>query len=109
VLVAFNAPSVEKFAPAVLPGGTVIYDSTVVEHLPELAEGVRAVGVPFTALATELGTPRIKNVVALGALQAATAILPAASLEHALGDALARKPELAEANRAAFRRGAAAA
>ena len=109
VLVAFNAPSVEKFAPQVIAGGLVIYDSTVVERVPDLAIGCRAIGVPFTAIATELGQPRIKNVVALGVLQAATRILPEASFLHTMREALAKKSELVEANETAFRRGVAAA
>jgi 2-oxoisovalerate ferredoxin oxidoreductase beta subunit len=109
VVVAFNPPSVEKFAPAILPGGVLIYDSTVVSRVPELAPGCRAIGVPMTAIATELGLPRIKNVVALGVLQAATGVLPEASFLHALRETLHRRPELLPMNEQAFRRGVEAA
>jgi 2-oxoisovalerate ferredoxin oxidoreductase beta subunit len=105
VVVAFNAPSVEKFGPALRPNGLLIYDSTVVSHVPELAPGCRAIGVPLTAIAAEVGLPRAKNVVALGVLQAATGVLPEASLLHALRETLRRRPELVPANEDAFRRG----
>jgi hypothetical protein len=39
VLVAFNAPSVAKFAPHVPEGGVVVYDSSVVATLPALRPG----------------------------------------------------------------------
>ena len=105
VLVAFNAPSVARFAPAVEPGGVVLYDSAVVPEAPSVAAGVRILGVPFSTLAAELGKPVIKNVVALGALQRATGILPAASFLHTIRETLARCAELVPLNEAAFRRG----
>jgi len=109
VLVAFNAPSVARFGPLVEPGGVVLYDSAVVPELPPLADGVRAVGVPFSSVANELGKPMIKNVVALGALEAATGILPAESIVHTMKEALAKRAELVPLNEEAFRRGQEAA
>jgi Pyruvate/2-oxoacid:ferredoxin oxidoreductase gamma subunit len=108
LLVAFNAPSVAKFAPSIEPGGLLLYDSAVVSEVPPLAPGVRALGVPFSAIAGELGRPMIKNVVALGALQAATGLLPAASFLHTIRETLAKRAELVPLNEQAFQRGAAA-
>ena len=34
VLVAFNAPSLAKFGPSVRPGGSIIYDSSVISARP---------------------------------------------------------------------------
>jgi len=84
VLVAFNAPSLEKFGPTVRPDGVVLYDASVIDSLPNLAPGVRALGIPFTQIATELGRPLVKNVVALGALIGATRLLPDDTLLKAL-------------------------
>jgi 2-oxoisovalerate ferredoxin oxidoreductase beta subunit len=108
VLVAFNAPSLRKFGPAVLPGGTILYDSTVVTEVPELAEGIRAIGVPFTDIAVDLGAKMVKNIVALGALQAATGIFPEETLRTAIGEALRAKTALVPVNESAFERGIAA-
>jgi Pyruvate/2-oxoacid:ferredoxin oxidoreductase gamma subunit len=47
----------------------------------------------------------VKNVVALGALQAATGILPAETLLAAIRQALAGKRDLLQVNEEAFRRG----
>jgi 2-oxoisovalerate ferredoxin oxidoreductase beta subunit len=41
-----------------------------------LAPGVKAVGVPFTEIAASSASSVVKNVVALGALQAATGLFP---------------------------------
>jgi len=106
VLVAFNAPSVAKFGPAIEPGGVLLYDSAVVAEVPALAEGVRSWGVPFSTLAAELGRPMIKNVVALGALQKATGILPAASFLYTIRETLAKRAELVPLNEQAFQKGA---
>jgi 2-oxoisovalerate ferredoxin oxidoreductase beta subunit len=109
VLVAFNAPSLAKFGPGVLPGGTVVYDSTVIRDVPPLADGVRVVGVPFTGIAMELGKPVVKNVVALGALQEATRIFPTETFLTAIRRALREKEAMIPLNEVAFARGADAA
>jgi 2-oxoisovalerate ferredoxin oxidoreductase beta subunit len=109
VLVAFNAPSLAKFGPAVVPGGVVVYDSAVVREPPALPRGVRVVGVPCAEIALALGEARVKNAVALGALQAATAIFPEATFLAAMEQALHGKRHLLKVNEEAFRRGARAA
>ncbi|HLA79792.1 MAG TPA: 2-oxoacid:acceptor oxidoreductase family protein [Vicinamibacteria bacterium] len=102
VLVAFNAPSLAKFGPTVVPGGTIIYDSSVVTSLPELAPRVHAVGVPCTEMAQELGRVVVKNIVALGALQGATKLLPEQTLLTAIRQALMSKCALIPLNEQAF-------
>ncbi len=109
VLVAFNAPSLEKFGPAVPAGGTVLYDATVVETPPQLAEGVRLLGVPFTQIAVDLGALRVKNLVALGALQAATSLLPRETFLNVLQHSLKGDEALQHANQLAFDQGSRAA
>jgi len=105
VLVAFNAPSLAKFAATVAKGGIILYDSTVVPAPPDLPEDRRILPVPFTRIATELGRPMVKNVVALGALQAALALLPDGSVPATLHHVLKGKPALLPLNEAAFAAG----
>jgi Pyruvate/2-oxoacid:ferredoxin oxidoreductase gamma subunit len=109
VLVAFNAPSLAKFGPAVQPGGVVVYDRSAVAEPPPLPAGVRAVGVPCAEIAHALGQPLAKNVVALGALQAATALFPAETFLAVIRQALAGKRGAVAVNEEAFRRGMRAA
>jgi 2-oxoisovalerate ferredoxin oxidoreductase beta subunit len=109
VLVAFNAPSLLKFGPAVVPGGTVIYDSSVVSAAPLLDPSIRIVGVPCSELAKSLGRVVVKNVVALGALQAATHLLPEETFLTAIRQALRDRCALVPLNERAFRSGIAAA
>jgi len=107
LLVAFNSPSLAKFGPSVRPGGTIIYDSSIIATLPDtLPEGVRVVGVPFTEVAKELGSVVVKNVVALGALQGVTQIFPKETFLTAIRSALGGKRALVALNEQAFERGA---
>jgi 2-oxoisovalerate ferredoxin oxidoreductase beta subunit len=108
VLVAFNAPSLDKFGPTVRPGGIIVYDSTVIASEPEVNEDVTMVGVPFTKIATDLGAAKIKNTVALGALQSATNLFPGESFMTALRFALAKKAALMPMNEEAFASGGSA-
>jgi 2-oxoisovalerate ferredoxin oxidoreductase beta subunit len=108
VLVAFNAPSLARFGPAVRRGGLALYDRSVIAAPPALDPSVRAVGVPFTGIAHELGHPVVKNVVALGALQGLTGLFPEQHLLATIGEALRKRPALAAVNAEAFRRGVAA-
>ena len=74
VLLALNEPSLRKFLHAVEPGGIVLYNS---EQLPEdcARPDVRMVTMPFTQMADQLGNSKAANIVMLGALQEATALL----------------------------------
>ena len=109
ILVAFNAPSLAKFAPAVPAGGLILYDSTVILEPGELPAGRRVLPVPFTSLAAGLGRSVVKNIVALGALQAATDLLPAHAILDTLRHVLKDKAALLPLNESAFAAGQQAA
>lgn len=110
VLVAFNAPSLAKFGPQVAPGGVVVYDSSVVAEPPTLDPSVKRVGVPLAELARAAGSPAVKSVVGLGALQGAVQLFPhdtvLATIRAALGP---KKAALLPMNEDAYRRGLEAA
>jgi 2-oxoisovalerate ferredoxin oxidoreductase beta subunit len=106
VLIAFNAPSLERFAPTVRAGGTIVYDSSVIPEPPAAAAGVRVHGVPLTAIAAALGNPVVKNIAALGALCAATELFPAETFLAAIRQMLKGKGAMVPLNEQAFERGA---
>ncbi len=67
VLIAFNGPSIEKFAHLVKPGGLILYDSSLVDGAIERSD-VTVYGIPFTKTAEEtLGNVRTANFIAMGA------------------------------------------
>ncbi len=103
VLIAFNAPSLAKFGPTVVKGGTIVYDSSIVKDVPEgIDPSVKVVGAPFTEIAVDLGKAVVKNIVALGALQAATGLFPKETILAAVRQALKDKCALIPLNEEAF-------
>jgi len=67
------------------------------------------VGVPFTEIAAGLGKLVVRNIVALGALQAATNLFPKATFLAAIKQALKDKANLIPLNEQAFQAGIEAA
>ncbi len=102
ILIAFNAPSLVKFGPDVAPGGVIIYDSSVISDPPSINGTIRMFGVPFTELAVGIGRRVVKNVVALGALQAVTNLFPEETFLAAIRQALAHKCAMIPMNEEAF-------
>jgi 2-oxoisovalerate ferredoxin oxidoreductase beta subunit len=101
VLVVFNRESLQKFGPHVRPGGVVLYDSTVIPEAAAL-DGVQVTGIPFTQIALDLGAARVKNIVALGAFQAATRLFPEQSFLTTLRETLKSDCALLPLNEEAF-------
>jgi len=107
VLVAFNAPSLARFGPTVRPGGMIVYDSSVISTQGGgLAAGVRTVAIPFAAVAKDLGSVLVKNIVALGALQGATRVFPVETFLASIRAALKDKGAMIPINEEAFKLGA---
>jgi 2-oxoisovalerate ferredoxin oxidoreductase beta subunit len=102
-LIAMNRPSLERFGPEVVPGGAILYDSSLIESPPELAGRV-AIPIPATATADRLGTTRVANTVLLGALVAHLGQPDPESVLRTLAKA-GGKAELSALNRQAFAAG----
>jgi 2-oxoisovalerate ferredoxin oxidoreductase beta subunit len=105
ILVAFNAPSLTKFGVDVCDGGLILYDSTVIEDPPPPVRGIQVFGIPFTRIAVDLGKAVVKNIVALGALQAATQIFPKETFLISIRHALKEKPAMIPLNEQALEKG----
>ena len=103
VLVVMNQPSLDAFEKDVVDGGTIIVDSTIVEGRPD-AERLNVIALPASDMADEVGTPKVANVVVLGALVAATDAFPAEFAESTLR-AVIKKQSLIDMNMEAFRKG----
>jgi len=102
VIVALNPPSMAKFEPIIVPGGLLIYNSSLIEAEPSRAD-IEAVSVPCTALAREAGDDRLVSVVALGAVIARRPIVSADSARQALRELLGgAKARFLESDLAAF-------
>ncbi|MCL2148894.1 MAG: 2-oxoacid:acceptor oxidoreductase family protein [Methanomassiliicoccaceae archaeon] len=102
VLVAMNQPALERFAPAVADGGTVIYDSSIKADM-RFPDGVRAVPFPASSIANENGVPKAGNTAFLGAM-AGLGLLPFGdgSIRAALAESMSSRPSLVEPNMRVF-------
>ena len=90
------------YAPTAPPTGPATAVHAVIHDVPPLAAGVKSYGVPFTEIASDLGTVVVKNVVALGALQAATDLFPRETFLTAIRQALKEKCAMIPLNEEAF-------
>ena len=105
VLIAMNLPSLDKYEDAVVGGGCIFVDSTLVERKVR-RDDVKVFYVPATALANELGTPSLANMIMVGKFIKETGAVAASDTEAALKKVVsARHQDLLEANLAAIRRG----
>ena len=107
--IVMNLPSLDKYEPLVAPGGVLVVNTSLVTRHAARTD-IRVVEVPANAMAEELGSNRLANLVLTGALLAATGALPLEAVERALAAHLPeRHRSLLEANYQALRRGAAVA
>lgn len=107
-VIALNPPSLARFEPLVVPGGLLVVNSTLIEAEPRRTD-IEIAAIPCTALAREAGDDRFVSVVALGGLIARRAIVDPESVRQALIEMLGERPEMIDANLAAFDSGRRAA
>ena len=87
VLVAMNELSLRKFAAGVMPGGLILYNA---DKLPAdfKVTQARAICIPVSQMADDIGSAKVANVVMLGALLEETGCLPTDTaidvLEHSV-------------------------
>jgi 2-oxoglutarate ferredoxin oxidoreductase subunit gamma len=65
-VIAFNQPSVEKFSSAIVPGGLLLVNSSLVTELPDRKD-IKIVKVPAYETAAALDNPKGANMVLIGA------------------------------------------
>jgi 2-oxoisovalerate ferredoxin oxidoreductase beta subunit len=103
VLLAMNEPSLCKFLPTVEESGIVFYNGA--EIPPDCTRAdVQIVALPFTELADALGSSKVANMVMLGALLEATAMLENDRVVAAL-KRLVKNPRFFDLDIAALARG----
>jgi len=102
-LLAFNQPSIDKFAQDVLPGGLILVNSSMVSTVPDRPD-VLVVRVPAYEAANSLGNPKAANMILLGAYLEVTGAIEQESILSAFVEN-GTKPELLKKNREALEAG----
>ena len=105
IAVVLNQPSFDKYEGLVQPDGLLVVNSSIVGARSARTD-IEAVYVPANDVAAELGTVKMLNVAALGALLARRPLLPPAAVEQAIRQHLpADKVHLVESNLRVLQRG----
>ncbi len=104
--IILNHPSLERFEPELVPGGTVLLNTSLTQRAVR-REDVAQIRIAATETAHELGNLKVANMVALGAFIEHTKLLAMHSIEQGLNDLFGvKKPALVELNLKALAVGA---
>ena len=108
LVIAMNRPSMELFEKAIVPGGVLIYNSSLIDIKPARTD-IQVFAVPCNDIANELGSLRSTNMVMLGAYAGVTGEYSVdtlmGALRHKLGPS---KEKFMPANQKAIEAGMAA-
>ena len=105
ILVVMNLPSLDKYEPAVVPGGKIFYDSTLISR-PIARTDVQAFGVPATKLAADNGMPTLANMILVGKMIKETGIISTENIDKIIDKIVsARHQDLKELNAKAIKMG----
>ncbi len=105
VAVIMNLPSLKKFEPAMEKGGTLLYNTSLIDAAPSRTD-TKVLPIPCNEIAESLGNSRVANMVMLGAIIAATGAITIDSAMDALRDAFGeKKADLLPLNRRAMEAG----
>jgi len=99
-----NQPSLEKFGPALVPGGTLIVNSSLVKAKFE-RDDIDIMYLPANELANSIGATRSPNVVVFGAYVALLGLVAPESAHEQIEHQFSRKPKIVEINLKAFQLG----
>ena len=106
VLIAMNLPSLDKYENAVVPGGKIFVDSTLIGRKVERTD-VDVYYVPASGLANEKNLRTLANMIITGKVISAVPEIGADNLEAALGKVIsARHQDMLGYNLEALKLGA---
>ena len=104
-VIALNQPSIDKFEKAVKPNGVIVYDSSNV-IIPPTRTDITVVPVAAEYEAQKLNTPKVKNMILLGAFLSVCEVVSISSVIKALTEVLPeRYHHLLKVNQQALERG----
>ncbi len=83
VALVMNLPSLDKYEPLVRPGGVLVINSTMVDRGAKRKD-ITVVALPCNDIAEQIGSPRLANMVAIGALLTAKPVLGVGDIQAAL-------------------------
>jgi 2-oxoglutarate ferredoxin oxidoreductase subunit gamma len=85
ILVVMNSASYSRFSNKLLPGGILLYDSSLINN-PDHRGDIRVLGVPASTVSATINGTKLANMVMMGAFISSTGLLSLDSVERALND-----------------------
>ena len=85
-----NLPSLDKYENAVVPGGKIFVDSTLIERKVERND-VDVFYIPATKMAKQMSAPTLANMIIAGKLIKETGVIEHGSIEAALKKVVSAK------------------
>lgn len=105
VLVCFNAAALDKFIPQLLPGGILFVNVSQINAEKLNKTGIEIVKIPVNQLAETIGSPKVANIIMLGAVIKKLGVFDLEFAEQAVSEKLGSKPALLELNKKALHQG----
>jgi 2-oxoglutarate ferredoxin oxidoreductase subunit gamma len=103
LLILMSLDAATQFIPQLKPGGLVLYESELISPLPPLPANARALGIPATRFAEELGRRLVLNIVMTGFFAGVTGLVSYPAIEQAVRDSVPKGTE--DLNLRALRKG----
>jgi len=92
-ILVMNQPSVFSFIERVDTNGKFIYNSSIVDTVPD-RDDIQVFSVPASKIAQEMGNPRSVNMIMLGAFVKMTEVVKLETLHKSLGMLMGKKKKL---------------
>jgi 2-oxoglutarate ferredoxin oxidoreductase subunit gamma len=93
ILVLLSQDAFTQFAPQLKPDGLVLYESELIKVEGKLPPTAKALGIPATRFAEELGRRLVLNIVMAGFFTGATNLLTIDAVEKAVLDSVPKGTE----------------
>jgi 2-oxoglutarate ferredoxin oxidoreductase subunit gamma len=104
-VIAMNIPSLLKFEKSILPGGTLLLNTSVIDRDPSRSD-IHVYRVNAGEIANRIGNDKVANMVILGAFCGITHAVSMDSIIHAMEKKLTgKKAELLALNKQALEQG----
>jgi 2-oxoglutarate ferredoxin oxidoreductase subunit gamma len=103
ILVLMSQDAYTQFVGQLKPGGLVLYEEELVSIDDKLPAGAKALGIPATRFAEELGRRLVLNIVMTGFFAGVTGLVSAEAVEHAVLSSVPKGTE--DLNMRALRKG----
>jgi len=82
--IAMNLPSLIKYEPSILPNGLLFINSSLIELKETYRKDIEILSIPINEIAIDNGTPKLANMIALGAFNQKTKLVQMTSLFESL-------------------------